>query len=291
MKSSKILKIIWVSGIYVILILILYLIITYKVKWEDKDLNTYLYFYKCSNQLCTTTTSQNDYYNKILCKNNICPYIDSINKDNVVLSKEEKSWIYNYTTNKIINNKYIKYKYLDDKTYIVTDENENYGIIDIDGNVLVNLKYNYIKEYKNGYIVYMKDNLYGIENPTIEYNLKPTFEDIVLINDKIFAGKLNNTYQLHTYDNINDNNNNKYNYVYSYNDIILVANNKKIDILDNNLNSTLLMKIDTFFEYTIEKERDSLNITTDGINIYFEVFINETEYTKYTYNIKNKKLL
>ena len=50
------------------------------------------------------------------------------------------------------------------------------------------------------------------------------------------------------------------------------------------------MKINTFYEYTTEKERKSLNIYSDDENIYFRVFINESEYTTYKYNIESKKL-
>ena len=48
MKKTNIWKIIWLVGVYVILLFILYLVIIYKVKWEDKDLNRYLYFYNCN---------------------------------------------------------------------------------------------------------------------------------------------------------------------------------------------------------------------------------------------------
>lgn len=291
MKSSKIWKIIWVSGIYLILILILYLIIIYKVKWEDKDLNTYLYFYKCGNQLCSSTTKQNIYYNKIICENGVCPFITDIHNNNIILKDNRKTWVYNYISNEIINDKYYSYKYINDNMIIVSDISNNYGIIDRVGNVLIDFNYSYIDDYKNGYVTYIENELFGIENKEIDYTLEPLYEDIVLINDKIFAGRLDNVYQLHTYDNLSDDNNNKYNYVYSYDNIILVANNNKIDILDSNLNSTLLMKIDSYYSYTTEEERESLNISTDGINIYFDVLINETEYTKYIYNIKSKKIM
>ena len=68
-------------------------------------------------------------------------------------------------------------------------------------------------------------------------------------------------------------------------------NNKKIDILDKNLNSTLLMKINSFYDYTTEKERSSLKIRTDGLNIYFRVYTDDEKYTDYVYNIKNKKIM
>ena len=54
MRSSKIWRIIWIVGIYAVLVLILLLVIDYKVRWESKDLNTYLYFYNCNNNLCAS---------------------------------------------------------------------------------------------------------------------------------------------------------------------------------------------------------------------------------------------
>ena len=53
-KKEKLYKIIWITGLYVILIIILWLVIEYKVKWESADLNRYVRFYNCSGSLCTT---------------------------------------------------------------------------------------------------------------------------------------------------------------------------------------------------------------------------------------------
>lgn len=291
MKSSKIWKIIWISGIYAILLVILYLVVLYKVEWESKDLNTYLYFYDCNHHLCTSTTNQENYYSKIICEDNNCPYIDTIIDNNLILKKDNTSWIYNYHTNEIINNKYQNYRYIGNNLYVVNDLNNQYGVINLNGDLIVDLKYNYIDDYKEGIISYIDNNLYGIISTDNKYNITPKFDDIVLINDKIFAGKLDNIYQLHSYDNIENDNSNKYNYVYSYDNIILVANNNKIDILDSNLKSTLIMKINTFYEYTREEERASLDIYNDGTYLYFKVFTSETEYTTYKYSIKNKKLI
>ena len=44
MKKNNLWRVIWIVGIYAVLVLILYLVIMYKVKWEDKDLHKYLYF-------------------------------------------------------------------------------------------------------------------------------------------------------------------------------------------------------------------------------------------------------
>ena len=292
MKSSKIWRVIWIVGIYAILVCMLYLVVLYKVKWEHKDLNTYLYFYNCNDNLCTSTSAMDDYYNRILCEDDICPYIDMILDRDIILKRENKSWIYNYVDGKIINNDYSYYRYIGDDKYVVGDESNQYGVIDIDGNVLVSVKYNFIDEYKNDYISYKNnDNTYSIIRTTDEYSIDSKYEDVVLVNDKIFAGRINNIYQLYSYENPDVENSNKYDYIYAYKDIILVVNNKKIDILNSNLKSTLLMKIDSFYGYTTEKERSSLKIRIDNNNIYFRVFLNENEYTEYTYNVITKKLV
>ncbi|MBQ2873155.1 MAG: WG repeat-containing protein [Bacilli bacterium] len=289
--SSKIWKIIWISGIYILLFIILYLVVIYKVEWEDKDLNTYLYFYNCNHELCSSTTKQDDYYSKIVCENNVCPYIESVIGNNLILRKENNSWIYNYITDKIINNSYIDYRYIGHDMFVVTNDTNNQGVINLSGEILVSPKYDYIDDYNNGIISYKKDNLFGIDTVDNIYQVSNDYEDIVLINDKIFAGRKDNIYHLYSYNDVNNENANKYNFVYAYEDIILVANNKKIDILDTKLNSTLLIKIDSFYEYTIEKERDSLDIYVDEGILYFNVFISETEYTTYKYNISTKKLV
>ena len=43
MKNNSLWRVIWIVGIYAVLVSILYLVIIYKVKWENKDLNKYLY--------------------------------------------------------------------------------------------------------------------------------------------------------------------------------------------------------------------------------------------------------
>lgn len=292
MKSSKIWKIIWVIGIYAILGIILYLVILYKVEWESKDLNTYLYFYDCNRELCTTTTKPKDYYSKVLCEEEMCPYITNIINNNLILENNNENWIYNYIDGEIINNNYKDYRYIGNDTFIVTDSSNNQGVIDISGNILVEIKYKYIDNYKNGFISYKINNMYGIDTIDELYNVDVNFEHIVLINDQIFAGMKDNVYKIYSYNNLNEENNeNTYNYIYAYNDIILTINNNKIDILDINLNSTLLMKIDTFFEYTVEKERDSLDIYSDEEFIYFKVYNNERDYVQYKYNILEKKII
>ena len=292
MKSSKIWRIIWISGIYIILFVILYLVILYKVKWEGKDLNTYLYFYDCNHKLCSSTIYQDDYYSKYLCNDDKCPYIDMIIDNKLILKDNNSSLIYDYMNGKVINNSYNDYRYIGNDLFVVNDIDNKYGIIDSTGNIIVNLQYDYIDDYYNGIVSYKKDDLFGIINIIENININNIYDDVVLINDRIFAANKDNIYQLYDYnDTNNDYSSNKYNYVYSDSGIIVVAYNNKIDILDDKLSSLLLMKIDTFYEYTTGQERDSLNIYSDDNFIYFKVFINENEYNEYRYDIINKKLL
>ena len=290
-RSSKIWKILWISGIYLILGIILYLVILYKVKWEYKDLNTYLYFYDCGHNLCSSDNNVSNYYSKVLCEDDICPYIQHINGNMLVLQNNNKSFIYNYIKGNIVNDKYNEYRYIGNDMYVVNDENFNYGIINSEGEILLDLKYKLIDEYTNGIISYVDNNLYGIVSVDGKYDIEPNYEDIVLINDKIFAGKKDNIYQIYSYNNEISDNSNKYNFIYVYNDVIITFKDKKIDILNSNLNSILVMKIDSFYEYITEKEKGSLDIYCDGEYIYFDVFINENEFTSYKFDIKNKKLI
>ena len=68
MKKINWWKLVWVLGVYIILGLILYLVIEYKVKWESLDTNKYLYFYDCESNLCTSTTKVGSYYSFSFCK-------------------------------------------------------------------------------------------------------------------------------------------------------------------------------------------------------------------------------
>lgn len=292
MKSSKLWKIVWVTGIYIILAIILYLVILYKVKWEDKDLNTYLYFYDCNKSLCTSTTKQDEYYDKILCDDDFCPHVTNVIGDNkVILSRNDISWIYNYKSGAIIDDKYVEYNYLGNDYIIVTDKLSKQGIIDLDGNVLVNPKYEVIDDFKNSLISYKSGDLEGIcmIDGTVKVDAK--YEDVILIDDSMFAAKKDNLYQIYSYNDLQYINDEKYEFVASYEDVLFVISNKKIDILNKKLKSTLLMKIDTYYDYMLEWERESLELTQDGDLINFKVFVNENNYLRYTYNIADKKIL
>lgn len=290
MNKNNLWRVIWIVGIYAILGLILYLIIDYKVKWEYLDLNEYLYFYKCSNNLCTTTNKIDEYYSKVPCKDDICPYIKEINDSNyIILSNGETSWIYNYLTDKVLNDSFKDYHYLGNNNYVVTDKEGKQGIMNTEGKILVDFTYEDILDFKNNLISYKESDKCGIKSIDNNINIKPEYEDVILINDKYFAYKENNKYNIVAYESMETIR--KYNYLSAIKGIIIVAENNKIDILNDQLNSKLVMKIDSLYEYTKEQERDSLNIISDENFVYFNVVFEEGSYKKYKYDISSDRLI
>ena len=196
MKNKNIWRIIWIVSMYAILLIILYLVVTYKVKWEHKDLNRYLYFYSCSNELCTSDEKQLNYYSKVVCDDNICPHIKEKNDNILILSRENKDIIYDYIEGVIINDKYKEYKYLNDDLYIVTSSENLQGIININGEVLVDTKYEIIKDYKNELIAYCEDSVCGIDSIDETKNVDSIYEDIVLINNSLFKAIIVTMYRM-----------------------------------------------------------------------------------------------
>ena len=287
MKRINLLHIAWIIGIFATLITILYLVVVYKVKWEDKDLNTYLYFYDCGTNLCSTTNKPPEYYSKVLCEEKKCPYIKDINDNYLILKNSDKAYIYNYLDEKIISDNYRDYTYLGNNYYSVTDEDGKVGVIDLENNLVVECLYEGIKEYKSNLLVFTKDNKYGVSKDK-ETIVQAIYDDIVIINDRLMAFKENNKYYISDYYG-SVANSKSYDYIYAYNDVILVISDKTIDILNDSLSSVLIMKINTTYDYSKVGEIKSLKIKGEENILTFKVF-NGTGITNYTFDIKNKKL-
>lgn len=291
MKNNNLWKVIWIIGIYAILVVILYLVVKYKVKWEYLDLNKYLYFYNCSNELCT---SQNEpvtsYYNRLLCEDEKCPSIKEINDNHtVILSNENHSWIYNYYEDKLINNNYHDYHYLSNGFYSVTNDKNKQGIINLDNQVIVEPLYDAIIEFKDNLFVYKDNGKYGIKGVgDVYFDVSPQYQMAMLINNKYFAYLEDNKYNIVSYESMQVVK--TYNYLFSVKDIIIATNEKIIDILDSDLNSKLIMKIPSLYDYTIEKERDSLKIHSNDDYIYFNVVYEENKYKTYKYDFNSGKI-
>lgn len=293
MKKNNLWRIIWVVGIYGILILVLYLVIDYKVKWEGLDLHSYLYFYNCSNDVCTSITPQDNYYGKLLCEDDVCPFIKE-KKDNIlIMSKDDIQFLYDYEIDNIINNIYVNYRFTNGENYIVSREDEKQGVINALGDILVDFDYLYIKEYMDGYYSVKENGKYSIFNKDKNIDTGYKYDDVILINERIYAFSIDNgnSYQIAEYSTGNLVNNNKYSYIYVFNKMIFTVNNKIINIYNENLKSNLLMPIHTYYTYQEEKERSSLNLSIKNNILTFIVFNNNDSYTLYRYDIKNNKLL
>ena len=290
MKKNNIWHLIWLIGIYVILFIILYLVIEYKVKWENKDLSTYLYFYNCSNNLCTTPNKVEDYYGKVKCEKDVCPYIKEKQDNLLILSINNKEYVYDYIKDSTINDAYKTYHFSNGN--IIVSDNDKYGVISEVGEVVKEVKYDSILEYKNGFISYIKDNNYGIINEEKNIDIKPTFNEVALINDNIYSYLEEGKYYIASYNSEIPINNTNYNYIYPIDDTnILVIKDKKLDIIDNNLKSRLILKLDTYYEYNGEGERKTLTPVKEGTLLKFSIVSDKDgNITNYIYDIKNKKL-
>ncbi len=284
MKKTNIWKIIWLVGVYVILLFILYLVIIYKVKWEDKDLNRYLYFYNCNGNLCTADTRVNKYYSSVVCPNRECPYVKEVRGDLVILSNTDKEYLYNYRDNKVISDKYKTYSFTSsDKYYVVSDDSNLYGVIDNEGKVIVDASYELITDYYDGFIAFAIGEKHGITNIEKKINIDPKYDNVILINDKIFAYVNENNYYIASYENKESDD--PYSYLYVYNGAILTIKNGQISILDYNLNQRG-SSIGGFFPYTREQERATLRIKTHDNILEFSVKNEENEYDKYICHTK-----
>ena len=284
-KKNKIWQIIWIVGIYLILIVILFLVVQYKIKFEDRDFSKYLYFYECSNNLCTTNIKQEKYINKIKCEKETCPYIKEIRDKVVILKFDSTEKIYNYETNKIINDNYKEYNFIDDEYLICKNENNRYGIINIQEGLINEPEFDKILSYNEGYIAYKKDNKYAIKNiyNQEEINTNLIYDDITFIDNNIFGAKKDDVYRIYNYNEepVKDE---FYNYLFSKKGYIFIFKDNKLDILNSDLESKLLMKIKTYYDYTTQEQISSLNIKVEEGMISFMINNSNTSHTKYYFD-------
>lgn len=196
MKKINIPKIIWVSSIFIILIIILVSIINYKINYQYLSYE-YLYFYECDNNLCVSQT--NDYskltYSKYECGYESCPkFIKSLEDSFVVLVSDNKYILYDYRNSKTINENYQDYELINNNYIIVTQKNKK-GIIDRNNQLIVStiydeigIKEDYLKGYNLNNIIVKKDNLYGIisyKNGSIIEEIKYKEEEVNTLLDII----------------------------------------------------------------------------------------------------------
>ena len=289
LKINNIWKIIWIIGIYTVLILIFGLVINYKVEWETKDLNRYIYFYDCSQSICTSDIEQTNYYGKIICENDVCPYIVEQNNEKLIINNNNNILLYDYKKNKIINDAYSDYYFINNELIAVKNEQNKYGLIDFEGNIVSNLNYNRITDYKNGNLIYQEHEKYNLKNIITNQEIINGYDEIKFVNEKYLIIKQEQSYMLYNY-NEKKKLNQKYNYLYPAENYIITFNNKKIDILDKNLNSILIIKINTHYDYITSNEKGSLKFRKENGNLLFNVVNSENKYVVYSLNLSTGKL-
>ena len=171
MILKKLPRIVWVTSLFLVLIITLILVIHYKVNYEYLNYN-YLYFYECNSTLCMSNTKDNNnlIYSKYECGYDACPsFIKSLKEDYVILKKDKEFILYNYRTSTKISSDYEDYEFIN-SNYIIVTSNKKKGIIDKNNTKVVDTIYEDIgyknEEYLLGYnlnnIIIKKDNLYGI---------------------------------------------------------------------------------------------------------------------------------
>ena len=289
MKKINVWKLIWVLGIYIILGIILYLVIEYKVKWESLDTNNYLYFYNCYEKLCTSTTKIDNYYSRYTCDKD-CPYLIDYNDDTAILNDNSKYLVYNYKLGNIIDNKYDSYEYLSfalDNYYLVSSNNKK-GIIDKLGNVVVDTTYDNIT--LSGSMLKVSNNdLYGLLDNDFTTYLDVEYQGLSVNNDRVIIQKDNRYSLLLLNKEVVGSN---YLYITPIDDdtYLVIEESNKIDIVNSNMESNLIMKIDGYMDYSNVDNIDTLNIHLDNGVLLFDVLTNTGTIT-YKYDIANNKLI
>ena len=179
-----------VGSIFLFLIVVLLMVMDYKINYQYL-LDKKLYFYECDSNLCVLEVKSDNYllYSEYDCGDENCPiYKQNLEEDYVLLTKDEKTILYNYRTGKVISQDYEEYLFFQ-SNYIIVTLNGFQGVIDLNNQLLVPLQYHqigyYANEYLSGYnlqnIIVKKDDKYGI----ISYKTGEVIEKIEVTGENI----------------------------------------------------------------------------------------------------------
>lgn len=171
MKKINLARIIWVTCLFLVLIIILIMVMDYKIHYQDLQYHR-LYFYECDAMLCVSEVKDNSklIYSKYECGYEECPIYQKELEDSYALLKEGQNTIlWDYRQAKIISQDYEDYQFINSNYIIVTKDNAK-GVINLENRITTNLLYEEIgdnnEEYLSGYniqtIIAKKDGKYGI---------------------------------------------------------------------------------------------------------------------------------
>lgn len=290
MKKINWWKLVWVLGIYIILGLILYLVIEYKVKWESLDTNKYLYFYDCDSNLCTSTTKVGSYYSRYIYKKD-SPYIISYDDETAIINDNGKYLVYDYKNDKVISKSYDWYKYLfyNGNTYFIIRGNNKVGIIDNQGSMVVNNIYDNIV-LENNMLKVSNNSLYGLLDSDFNIYLDIEYQYVEVNGENVIIEKDNKYSLLSLSKEVIGSD---YLYISKVDDsnYLVIDKDNKIDIVNNKLESNLIMIINGSLDYSNTNNIDTLNIRFEDNIMLFDVLSSDKEGITYRYDIVSKKLV
>lgn len=290
MKKINWWKLVWVLGIYIILGLILYLVIEYKVKWESLDTNKYLYFYDCESNLCTSTTKVGSYYSRYIYKKD-SPYIISYDDETAIINDNGKYLVYDYKNDKVISKSYDWYKYLfyNGNTYFIIRGNNKVGIIDNQGSMVVNNIYDNIV-LENNMLKVSNNSLYGLLDSDFNIYLDIEYQYVEVNGENVIIEKDNKYSLLSLSKEVIGSD---YLYISKIDDsnYLVIDKDNKIDIVNNKLESNLIMIINGSLDYSNTNNIDTLNIRFEDNIMLFDVLSSDKEGITYRYDIVSKKLV
>lgn len=170
-RKINLARITWVSGIFLLLIIILLMVMDYKINYQYLSHN-YLYFYECDDNLCVTEVKDDNknLFVALDCEYEKCPeYKKNISDDYALLQKENQYILYNYKKDTIISTEYEDYELID-SNYIIVKKDNVYGIINISNKEIVQPTYdeigvhsnNYLTGYNSTSIIAKKNEKYGL---------------------------------------------------------------------------------------------------------------------------------
>lgn len=290
MKKINWWKLVWVLGVYIILGLILYLVIEYKVKWESLDTNKYLYFYDCESNLCTSTTKVGSYYSRYIYKKD-SPYIISYDDGTAIINDNGKYLVYDYKNDKVISKSYDWYKYLfyNGNTYFIIRGNNKVGIIDNQGSMVVNNIYDNIV-LENNMLKVSNNSLYGLLDSDFNIYLDIEYQYVEVNGENVIIEKDNKYSLLSLSKEVIGSD---YLYISKIDDsnYLVIDKDNKIDIVNNKLESNLIMIINGSLDYSNTNNIDTLNIRFEDNIMLFDVLSSDKEGITYRYDIVSKKLV
>ncbi len=187
---KKVARIIWVSCLFLLLIVILLMVMDYKINYQYQVENC-LYFYECNGNLCASNVMDKErlLFSKYECGEDVCPtYSKDISDEYVLLTKGSQSILYQYKVGKVISDMYDDYVLIDG-SYFIVKKGDLYGIISIDGSEVVKPQFDEIGYYNgnslSGYnmdsILVKKKDLYGL----LSYRTGKIVEEVKYSSDEI----------------------------------------------------------------------------------------------------------